>query len=465
MTYGHETTEHGPAPGGGRRGPSWLVVILVAALAWTGGSVVTYLVVGDDETVTTAPPAAPSPAATSGMNLDVDVCVLLDPEETERLVPQADIDSHTNGDRSTLASYVTGTCTWANRDISYKDVTRMREVSLTVTRHEAIGTTTAARAAVTRYNGALREYEYGAKNSTKEQYSSKVTSFPGIGEQAIGRYQWTRQESRRDAFGQGAARIGNITFEVKYQAGQRHKEAELFSTDTVQNVTEENALREVRNLLTQAAASITAWQGGKPLPYAGKERPMPTPTPTPSPTPVAPPRECLAVKPLAANLVPGAAGRAVGSQEGGVRVTQCQWWDDKLPVKPGTVRWRNLRIESRAFPDADSARYFLIDQRGGLKFNANSEIGGIAWGKVERPGGLGQDAFGFTIEQRTDTAKFGGYHLYVLHGKTVVFLIYGGADRPAETPINAGKATLMDVQEARKGAMSVMRTVVDTLGG
>ncbi|AWS44634.1 hypothetical protein [Streptosporangium sp. 'caverna'] len=471
MIYGQDTTEpQGPPPPPAQRTRLWMVVALVGVLAAAGGGIVTFLLIRPDAAVVAVPDAAvvapttsPGPSASVEATLDVDVCAMLDPDETDRLVPQAEIKSRSFGDQTVLTSYISETCTWANRDISYKETRRMREITLDVTQYEGVGTTTAAKGAMIHYDSRLRSYTFASEHPTKERYQSKPVMIPGVGEQAVVSYQWTQAADARYAFGEGIGRIGGVTFEVKYQASQQDKEAGLFSTDTKQSVTEENALREVKNLLTQASASITAWKAKRPLPYAGKPRSVPTPTPTPTPVPIVLPASCVTMKPLAAKLVPGTEGAAARSEEGKAKVTDCQWWNDMLPAKPGTIRWRNLRATIRAFPDAASARYYLIDRRSRNAGTSNSSIGGLSWGKLDKFPGLGQDAFGYTIKQRTDTAHIATYTIYVLDGKNVVSLLFGGSDRPTGTPINSSKTTLMNLKEATEGATSAIRSVLGAL--
>ncbi|MEU4411200.1 hypothetical protein AB0F88_42410 [Streptosporangium sp. NPDC023963] len=464
MVHGQNTTEpRGPSSRRAPGAPSWLVIVLVAVLGMATGSVLTLLLVGNGR-VTAAPTPLPSPSASARAALGVDVCAMLDPDEADRLVPRAEIRSRSNSDRTGLVSYVYQTCTWTNNNISYREVTRTRKITVEVTAHEGIGTTTAAKAAANRYDGRLSTYRYGAKNVDEELYQSKPVTLPGVGEAAAVHYQWSKGKISRSAYGEGIGRIGNITFEVRYQAGERHKEADFRSAETMKSITEKNALREAGNLLTQVAASVTAWRSNRPLPYAGKSRPTPTPTPTPTPMLVALPKPCVAARARAVKLVPDTEGLAARNQEGKAALTLCQWWNETLPVKPGTVRWRNLRISIRAFPDADSARYYFVDRRSGIH-RTKSSFGGITTGAQEKLTGLGQEAFGYTVEQRTSTAHTGTYNIHVLDGRNVVSLLFGGSDRPEGTPVNSEKSTLMSLKKATEGAMPVMRSVMGALDG
>ncbi|GAA0364773.1 hypothetical protein GCM10009530_13120 [Microbispora corallina] len=452
-----------------RRGwvtPVVAVVAVVAVLAVAGGTFAFMSARGGGGpvvptgVVAASHSAAASPAAA---NANADVCVMLDPDQAERLVPNAKITSSTDDNRNdTLVSYIRWSCGWANHDISYKDVTRSREITVNVSRYQALGTTTADKAARIQFDGEYKQYRYNATVSNKEHYYSAPQQFTGIGDQAAAQYQWTRESDKYwYSFGQGVGRVGDVVFQVKYQAGQQNKEADVFSADTVQSITEANALREVKGLLGQLARSVDAWRAGRPLPYHA--RPKPSPTPSPSPTRIPLPERCVALRALAATLVPKTEGAAARGREGGATVTQCQWWNDAMPIAQGRVRWRNLRIAIHEFADADSARYYLIDQRSKTKFTANGGIGGIHWGRVDKLPGFGQDAYGQAIRQRTDTAQSNRYEIYAWSGKTVIWVLLGGSDRPAGTPINAAGSVLMDQKEATAGAKSVAKALLGQL--
>lgn len=446
-----------------RRGWVLPVVAVGAVLAVAGG---TFTVMQLRDSGPGAVPdgkaaASASPVASASSAPEANVCAMLDPDETERLVPDADIRPSTWDNRDNkIVSYITWNCTWSNRDISFKDKRRMRQIEVRVSRYEAVGTTTAERAARVRFDSELKGYEYSATASKKEHYYSKPKVFSDIGEQAAARYQWRRGDLRY-AFGEGIGRIGDVVFEVKYEAKQQDKEAGFLSTDTIKSITEENALREVEGLLRQLAKSITAWRSGQAMPYT--PRPKPSPTPSPTPTLIALPRPCVSVKPLAETLVPKTEGVAARSENDGVTVTECQWWNDKLPIGQGKVRWRNLRIAIRTFRDAESARYYLVDQRAGKKAMAGGGIGGIDWGRVQKLAGFGDDAFGQVIRQRTETARSNRYEIYALDGKNVVWVLFAGSDRPADTPINAPDSLLMSTKEAVAGAKSVAKAVLAAL--
>ncbi|GIH24492.1 hypothetical protein Aph01nite_28020 [Acrocarpospora phusangensis] len=389
---------------------------------------------------------------------------MLDPVETERLVPRAKIDSTTNDNRSdTIVSYVRWTCTWANRDISYRDVTRSREIVVNVARYEALGETTAEKAAKIQFNGEVSQYTYGGNNSTEERYYSKPTKFTGVGEEAVAQYQLVREKDHHYSFGQGMGRVGNVTFQVRYEASQQHKEADLFSTDTKQSITEANAIREVKTLLGQLAQSVTAWQQGKPPPFAARPQPSPSPSESPKPVRIDLPPHCVALNAVAGQLVPATKGEAVTAKDGKADHTQCQWWNDKMPVAGGKIRWRNLLVSVREFPDAETARFFLIDRRGKTKFTAGSRIGGIAWSKIAKLPGIGEDNFGQAIKQKTDTAYSARYEIYALQGTRVVYILFGGSDRPADTPINSTDSTLMELPEAFAGAKTTITTLLKAL--
>lgn len=449
-----------------RRG--WLVpvVAVVAALAAAGATFTVMSVRGDDSPPVAAPSGKVASPAVSPVSAapNVDVCSMIDPVEADRLVPNAKIEARSADNRGdSLVSYVRWTCGWVNRDISYKDVTRSREITVNVARYEQLGSTTADKAARIQYDGAMSGYKYGATTSTKKRYYSVPVELSGVGDQAAAHYQWVRDGTYRYSFGEGVGRVGNVVFQVKYEASQQHKEADLFSADTKQSITEKNAVQTVKGLLSQLAQSVTAWQAGRPLPFHTQPKASPSPSASPKPTLIALPPSCVGVKTLAAKLVPATEGVAGQSKDGRATVTECQWWNDKLPVGQGKIRWRNLRVSIHSFADPDSARYFLIGKRGKDKLTAESSIGGIRWGRIDKLSGFGQDAFGQEIRQRTDTAQSNRYEIYALDGKNVIWVLFGGSDRPENTPINSPESKLMNMREATAGARSMAKGLLQAL--
>nr|WP_062334888.1 hypothetical protein [Herbidospora sakaeratensis] len=454
----------------------WPLIAAVVVLVVAGGTFVFFQTTGGEDTPQTAPPpktgatpeasgAAPPAAGDDPKGAtDFDVCAMLDPEQTERLVPAAKIDMRMSDERDgNLVSYVRWTCEWTNRNISFGEYNRQRQITVNVARYEAIGDTTADKAASIQFDGEKRQYDYTASVSNEERYYSKPSVFTGIGEAAVAQYQWTREDDYRYAFGTGMGRVGNITFDVKYEASQQHKEADVLTNDTKQSITEENAIREVKALLTQLAQSAEAWYAKKPLPFAGKARPSPTPTASPSPVKIALPPNCVTMNPVAAKLVPQTEGLAQSLTEGKAKLTECQWWNDAMPVEGGKVRWRNLRIGIREFPNAEMARFYLVDERGKSRGTAGSKIGGIQWSKIQKIPGLGTDNYGQAIRQQTETAYSGAYEVKVMQGTFVVTVLFGGADRPAGTEINNIGAVLMPLPEAAAGAKEMAKGLLATL--
>ncbi|MBP2706617.1 hypothetical protein JOL79_22675 [Microbispora sp. RL4-1S] len=446
---------------------AWVApVAIVAAVLLVAAGTFTFMMVRSGGTSPLPTPSgaarASAAAAASAATPTADVCAMLDPVQAERLVPGAKISSSTDDNRNdSFVSYIRWGCDWVNRSISYKDVNRNREITVDVSRYWALGTTTAEEAARIQFKGELSQYKYTEKVSNKQQYYSKANVFTGIGDEAAARYQWKHDDQNWYSFGEGVGRVGDVVFKVKYQAGQQNKEADVFSTDTTQSITEQNAIREVKGLLAQLAKSVEAWRAGRPLPYHA--RPKPSPTPSPSLTRIALPQACVTLKALAAKLVPSTEGAAAASVEGGANVKQCQWWNDALPLGQGKVRFRNLRIAIHTFRDADSARYYLIDERAKAKSTQKSGIGGLTWGAVTKLPGYGQDAFGQAIKQKTDTAQSNRYEIYALDGTTVVWVLYAGSDRPAGTEINDPASVLMSPAEALQGAKSVTRSLLQAL--
>ncbi|WP_066374480.1 hypothetical protein [Herbidospora mongoliensis] len=472
------TTQPGWAqPPGPPRKTKWLwpLIAAVVVLVVAGGTFV-YIQTSGGESPQTAPPpktgASPqasgsAPAVASGgpKGTDIDVCAMLDPVQTERLVPAAKIDMRMSDERTgnSLVSYVRWTCEWSNHNISFGEVNRQRRITINVARYEAVGDTTADKAATIQFDGQKRQWAYTASVSDDERYYSKPQVFSGLGDAAIAQYQWVREDDYRYAFGTGFGRVGNITFEVKYEASQQHKEADVLSNDTKQSITEENAIREIKGLLGQLAQSAGALNAGKPLPFEGKARPTAAPSASPSPVKIALPPNCVAVNATAATLVPNTEGLAQSVTQGKAKVTECQWWNDAMPVEGGKVRWRNLRVGIREFPNSEMARFYLVDERGKSRGTASSKIGGIQWGKIQKLPGLGTDNYGQAIRQQTETAYSGAYEIKVMQDKYVVTVLLGGADRPSGTEINNTDAVLMPLPEAAAGAKEMAAGLLGTL--
>jgi len=447
-----------------RRGWVLPVVTVTAVAAVAAGTFLFLRGRGDEGTAAPPPTAAPStsPVATSSAVPALDPCAMLDPDETERLVPNAEIDSSTSDQRDDpLVSYVRYSCNWVNNNISFGEKRRKRRIELGITKYEAVGNTTAERFARNFFTGELRQYRYQAGISSQRHYYSQPQEYPGIGDEAAAQYQWAREgDQTRYAFGAGVSRVGDVIIQVKYEASQQDKEADLLSGETTQAVTEENALREVKNLLAQAAKAVKAWRDGQPLPY--RPRPKPSPSPSPSPSKIPMPEECTRLQSLAAKLVPGTEGVAVRWQEGKATVTGCQWWNDKLPADEGKVRWRNLRLDIWAFPDPKAAHFHLVDKRAGAKVTAGSAIGGIRWSRLEKLE-MGDDGFGQHVRQQTATAYSNSYNVYVRSGRFVVWVILAGSDRPEGQPINSKESELMDPKEAESGAKAVAKELLKAL--
>ncbi len=425
---------------------------------------------GPPRAATGAAPAVPNgdPKST-----DFDVCAMLDPAQTERLVPAAKIDMRMNDERDdSVVSYVRWTCRVDQPQHLVREVNRQRQITINVARYEAIGDTTADKAATIQYDGQKRQWDYTASVSNDERYYSKPQVYSGIGDAAIAQYQWTRDDDYRYAFGTGFGRVGNITFEVEVR-GQPAAQGSRRPRPTTpsKSITEPNALREIKGLLTQLAQSAGAWYAGKPLPFAGKAKPSAAPSREPVAGQDPLPPNCVAVNATAATLVPNTEGLAQSVTQGKAKATECQWWNDAMPVEGGKVRWRTLRVGVRSSPTPrwpGSTWSTSAARAGGRPARRSAASSGArsrscpAWAPTTSAR---------RSSSRAETAYSGAYEINVMQDKYVVTVLFGGADRPAGTEIkkkkkkkkNNTEAVLMPLTEAAAGAKAMATGLLATL--
>ncbi|WP_067171637.1 hypothetical protein [Microtetraspora niveoalba] len=459
----------------------------VAALA-AAGAVTTFFVLRDDEgpggAVAKRPAGAASPATAKAAAPDA--CAMPRRATVERLVPQAQSSRDTRDHRDE-SGYITWACSLRNDNFSFGEYVRSRSIEIKLTRYDADGEKTAVRVARDSYDAELTSGKYSEANSTKEYYSSKVRTLSGVGEEAFARYTWARDEKSNNnkySFGQAVGRVGDVVIEVKYQASQQRKDAPILSSDGVQGVTEENALREVSGLAGEVAASVAAWRDGHgptlaadPTGDAGGDTGASGPTPavspsedpSASPTPVALPAPCTRVSAAALRYSPGATPKAIQTQDGASTTTDCIWLTRDMAAGTG-VRMRNMVVTLQRFTnrvgaeDPKGAKNRFIDQRARGRKWAGSGIGdGMFWYKSADINGLGDAAYRQYRTNRTPTVHAGIGHVAVLYGSTVVTVEFYGADRPKGAPLNSPKSTLMGGKESVAGALAMARAVIQAL--
>ncbi|GIH92340.1 hypothetical protein ACFFMN_04700 [Planobispora siamensis] len=458
-----DTTAPSPAP---RR--RWLVpaVAGVTALAATGG-VALYMVNRPGETrgpaSSAASPAVPAAASPSG---PIDACATIDSAESDRLVPQAKITEATNDRRTSEFPSITWSCSWQNLDYSFGEYSRSREISVEITQHLGHKGETADTVSRKQYGIDLQSSRYSATHPLKDSYFSDVVPVAGAGDEAHSQYTWYKGKSQ-NAFGQGFSRVGDLTIKVKYQAGQVRKDLPLFTTTGKKSVNEENALREIKLLLTQVSQSAAAWRQGRPYARATPSpTPTPTPTVTPTPVPIAMPKACAAVEPIATPLIPGAKAAFERTQDGGKTITTCRWNNREIPAAKGRLGLRTVYISITQFtnragsPDFGAAKQYYIDLRAKAKQWEGSGFQGLFYYKVNEPEGWGDGGHYQYRKNRTPSAHVGVADSAVRIGTTVIEVTHGGSERPKNTPINYAKSVLMPQKQAVAGVLPVTEAIV-----
>ncbi|MEO3803341.1 hypothetical protein [Nonomuraea sp. B1E8] len=476
-----------PPPQRPRR-PAWLLPTLAAALVVlvAAGGVGAYFVYGKVAGTSTPPFAQPGdttddgpaqPAATSAAAATrPDVCAMLPKDEADRLVPDATIAKRSQDGHYTVSF----TCNWQNQRISYGEFWRSREIDVRIEQHKGEGAKTGRALAQNSYEVDYRGGKYGetATPSLKpgeKSYTSPVKDIQGVGDSAFAQYTW-----RRDgkllwySFGKAYARVGDMTIEVKYQASQQRKDAQILSNETTQSITEANAIREVSKLAGHFAKGVAAWQAKHPGVLARAESseatvsPSATPTPSPSVLTVFP-ADCSAVTEAATKLVPKPTTRARGTTAGGDNQTECRWLNLDLPGGEGTKKIRSVLITVHRFTnragavDAAAAKAYYVGEYGGDKSTADSSLEGITWGKLTEVDGLGEQAYQQYVETRRGEVSASSATVMIRKGAMVVRVDYSGHQRPEGEATNSSKVEFMPEKEAMAGALTLAKSYMATL--
>ncbi|TMR09061.1 hypothetical protein [Nonomuraea zeae] len=454
--------------------PAWLLPTLAAAVVVlvAAGGVGAYVMYGKTSGVA-APPAtsksgSPSPAAAAATGPDA--CAMLPKEEIDRLVPDATVaKSSKDGDYT-----VDFTCNWTNQRISFGEFWRSREIDVRIAQHKGEGAKTGRAMAQNSYEVDLRGGKYGetAKPSLdpdEKQYVSPVKVVQGVGDGAFAQYTW-----RRDgkllwySFGKAFARVGDMTIEVKFQAGQQRKDAQILSNETTQSINEDNAIREVSGLVGHFAKGVAAWQKQHPnvlaQPQPSQATTLPSARPTPSPTVLAAfPAECTAVTEAATRFVPEPTTRARGMAAGDDNQTECRWLNLNLPGEEGMKKIRSVLITTHRFAnragaaDEPAAKGYYISEYGGDKNIASSKMGGITWGKLTDLAGLGDQAYQQFVQTRQGEVSASSGSVLIRKGAMVIRVDFSGHQRPADAATNSPKVELMAEKEALAGALAMAK--------
>ncbi|WP_043638389.1 hypothetical protein [Nonomuraea candida] len=473
-----------PRPPSPKR-PAWLMPTLAAALVVlvAAAGVGAYFVYGRGAGTGTTPVAGPSsspPAQRSAADAAApDVCGMLPAAEVDRLVPDATIArSARNGDYT-----IDFRCNWINQRISYGDFWRSREIDVKVAQHRGEGAKTGRAVAQNAYeldyrHGKYRETAKPSLDPGEKEYLSPVKDLPGVGDSAFAQYTWRRDDKLLwYAFGTARARVGDMTIEVRYQAGQQRKDAQILTNESAQAITEENAIREVSGLIGHVAKGVAAWQAQHPDVLAKVEPSAaatvsPSPRATPSPTVLASfPADCAAVTETATRLVPEPVTRARGTTVGADSQTECRWLNRELPGGEGITKIRSALITVHRFTnragavDEPAAKAFYATGYGRARNTAESSIGGVTWGKLTRTEGLGDEAYRQYVKSRSGEVSAGSGSVIIRTGAVVVEVDYSGHQRPAAEATDSPKVVLIPEKEAMDGALTLAKAYLAALGG
>lgn len=470
-----------PTPGPPRRArPVWLMPTLAAALVVlvAAGGVGAYLLYGKVTGASAPPTAAPSsPAGTAPAAAAPDVCAMLPPDEADRLVPGATVAK-----RSRESDYtIDFICNWINQRISYGEYWRSREIDVRIEQHKGEGAKTGRAMAQNSYEIEYRGGKFGATatpslDPDEKQYISPVKDIPGVGDDAFAQYTW-----RRDgkllwyAYGTAHARVGDMTIEVKFQAGQQRKDSQILSNESTQAVTEENAIREVSGLAGHFAKGVAAWQARNPGVLAKAEKSAeatvsPSAEPTPSPTVLASfPADCGALTETATRLVPQPTTRARGTQAGADNQTECRWLNLDVPGGDGQKKIRSALITVHRFTnragavDETAAKSYYASGYGRAKTTAGSSLGNIKWGPLSEAEGLGDQAYQQYVQTRNGDVAAASGSIVIREGAVVVRVDYSGHQRPEGEATNSPKVELMPEKEAMPGALTLAKAYLQAL--
>ncbi|MFI6812601.1 hypothetical protein ACIBG7_09340 [Nonomuraea sp. NPDC050328] len=470
-----------------RTGRPWILPVVAAAVVvLLGAGVGGYLYFGRTSaagalpkvteikpTVSSAASAGPAkPAAPQ-------VCSMLPKEEVDRLVPEAKVlpYSRDNGYAGIFK------CSWENHRISYGEWWRQREIEVTISQYKAEGADTGRALAQRSYDLDYTQARFRATSKPKldpdeREKISEVKDIPGVGEGAYAQYTWRRSGTTTwYSYGEAWTRLGDMVVEVKYDASQQRKDAQILSNETTQSITEENALREVTLLVTQVAKSVADWQARNPGVVA-EASPTPTSTAPPSPVPTptfttlaAMPPPCQAADQAATALVPGPMKRTRQTAQGNDTQTECRWLNLELPGGEGRKKIRSVLITLHTFTnragqaDPTSAKGLYTQKFGSAKLMQDFEPGDISWGPPVELKGYGEAAFLQYVADRKNEVFNGGTSLWIRQGEVVVEVSYAGADLPVGEKTNGSKVKLMTRQETGEGAKQVARAVADALTG
>ncbi|MFI6596958.1 hypothetical protein ACIBHX_11925 [Nonomuraea sp. NPDC050536] len=468
-----------PTPPGSqkRRRPWVLPLVAVVVVVLLAGGAGAFLLYGKAAFRKQAQPAQSRPTAQAAGQQSApgpDVCAMLPQAEADRLVPRAAVAKDSRDSEYTIDFH----CNWQNQRISFGEFWRSREIDVTIAQHKGDGAKTGRAMAQNSYEVDYTQGKYVETAKPKpekgeREYVSPVKDVAGVGDSAFAQYTWRRSGKLLwYSFGTAQARVGDITIEVKFQAGQQRKDAQLLSNQSTQSISEANAIREVTGLAGYFAKGAAAWQAAHPDALAQPEKAgTSTPTATPEATPTtlsAFPPACQAVASTVDGLVPGATTRVRGLEEGADTQIECRWLNPNIS-SGDRKRIRSVLVTVHQFAnragDADegAAKGFYTEKLGGAGNMAGSSIGGVTWGRTVALKDLGDQAFSQYIAYRKGDVFNGATSVTVRKAAIVIQVDFAGAEGPKDQPANSAKIQLLSQKDADAGALAMTKAMLDAL--
>ncbi|WP_214326634.1 hypothetical protein [Nonomuraea sediminis] len=463
-----------PAPPRRRR-PWVLPLVAVVVVVLLAGGAGAYLLYGKAALRKQAQPSQAKQTAQAAGQLSApgpDVCAMLPQTEADRLVPRATVAKDSRDAEYAISFH----CNWQNQRISFGEFWRSREIDVTIAQHKGDGAKTGRTMAQNSYEvdysqGKYVETAKPTPEKGEKEYVSPVKDVQGVGDAAFAQYTWRRSGKLLwYSFGTAQARVGDLTIEVKFQAGQQRKDAQLLSNQSTQSINEANAIREVTALAGYFAKGAAAWKAAHPDALAQPDKAVtstPTATPEATPTPLSAfPPACQTAAKTAEGLVPGATTRARGLEEGADTQTECRWLNLDLP-SGDRKRIRSVLVTVHQFAnragDADegAAKGFYTEKQGGAANMGGSSIGGVTWGRAVTLKDLGDQAFSQYVAYKKGAVFNGTTSVTVRKAALVIQVDFAGAEGPKDQPANSPKIELLPQKDADAGALTMTKAMLD----
>ncbi|GAA2815532.1 hypothetical protein GCM10020219_105080 [Nonomuraea dietziae] len=169
-------------------------------------------------------------------------------------------------------------------------------------------------------------------------------------------------------------------------------------------------------------------------------------------------------------LVPGATERAKAGTSGGAQETECRWLNLNIPAGEGRRKILSAMVTIQLFAnragaaDSAAAKAQYATQLGNAQATESSALGGIRFGRIEKLRDLGDEAYIQYWVDKKNTVFNGSGDVLVRVGPALVRASFAGAELGADEATNSPKVKVLGEKEAREGALTVARAVVDSLG-